>query len=129
MSDLRLAAVQMNCQRNRKENIEKALEMTRSAAGDGARVVLLPELFETKYFCQERNYDYYNLATTVDSNPAVSAFSSLCRELKLFVPVSFFEKEGNTEWYDMLMGQTECAAEPYDIFKVKMPRYIYIARK
>ena len=40
-----------------------------------------------------------------------------------------FEKEGNTEWYDMLMGQTECAAEPYDIFKVNMPRYIYIARK
>lgn len=103
MSDLRIAAVQMSCLRNRKENIETALEMTKMAAKDGAKVVLLPELFETKYFCQERNYDYYNLATSVDSNPAVSAFSDLCRELKVFVPVSFFEKDGNTFYNTVAM--------------------------
>lgn len=37
--------------------------------------------------------------------------------------------EGNAEWYDMLMGQTECALEPYELFRQKMARYIFVARK
>lgn len=40
-----------------------------------------------------------------------------------------FEAEGNRQWFDMLMGQTECAAEPYERFREKMARYIYAARK
>ena len=40
-----------------------------------------------------------------------------------------FEKEGNKEWFDMLMLQTNCTLEPYDVFAQKMARYIYIARK
>ena len=40
-----------------------------------------------------------------------------------------FEEEGNKEWFDMLMLQTECATEPFDVFARKMARYIYIVRK
>ena len=40
-----------------------------------------------------------------------------------------FEKEGNKDWFDMLMLQTDCTLEPYDVFAQKMARYIYIARK
>ena len=103
MSDLRIAAVQMNCLRERNENIERAASLTKSAAADGAKIILLPELFETKYFCQERNYDYYNLATSVDTNPAVKAFSKLCKDLKVFMPVSFFEKDGNAFYNTVAM--------------------------
>ncbi|MBE6014679.1 MAG: N-carbamoylputrescine amidase [Lachnospiraceae bacterium] len=96
MSVTKLAALQFACSDDRNENIEKAIALTRTAASRGANVVLLPELFETKYFCQERNYDYYNLATTLENNPAVKAFLPLCKELGIVVPVSFFEKDGNT---------------------------------
>lgn len=40
-----------------------------------------------------------------------------------------FELEGNTEWFDLLMIQTECAEEPYPIFREQMARYIYVCRK
>lgn len=40
-----------------------------------------------------------------------------------------FESEGHLEWYDMLIGQTNCINEPFECFKEKMARYIYIVRK
>lgn len=40
-----------------------------------------------------------------------------------------FIKEGNEEWFDMLMWQTECATEEYKSFATKMTRYIYIVKK
>ena len=40
-----------------------------------------------------------------------------------------FEAEGHSNWFDMLMGQTECILGTYDEFKEKMARYIYIIKK
>ena len=40
-----------------------------------------------------------------------------------------FEKEGNKDWFDMLMLQTDCVTDSYDVFVQRMARYIYIARK
>lgn len=65
MRNVRCAAVQMRCSRNVAENIEKAEVLVRQAAAEGAQVILLPELFERQYFCQERRYDYYQFATPV----------------------------------------------------------------
>ena len=62
ISNVKVAAVQMSCSDDREENIAKAERMVRQAASDGANVILLPELFELPYFCQEKNYDYYYLA-------------------------------------------------------------------
>lgn len=40
-----------------------------------------------------------------------------------------FEAEGYNNWFDMLIGQTEYATEPFEQFKEKMARYIYVIRK
>lgn len=40
-----------------------------------------------------------------------------------------FLAEGNGLWYDMLMGQTDCALEPYEVFRQTMARYLFVARK
>ena len=40
-----------------------------------------------------------------------------------------FEAEGYSDWFEMLMGQTEYATEEFEQFKEKMARYIYVARK
>lgn len=71
MRNVTVAAVQMYCNRSREKNIEKAEQFVREAAGKGAQIVLLPELFETWYFCQERNYASYELAYPLEENPAV----------------------------------------------------------
>ena len=55
----------MSCAGSVEENIAKAEKMVREAAKNGAKVVLLPELFERPYFCQERRYEYYHFAKPV----------------------------------------------------------------
>lgn len=95
MGKIKVAAVQMSCGRNVAENIEKADKLVREAAGAGAKVILLPELFERQYFCQERRYDYYDLAKPVAENDAVAHFTKLAAELKVVLPISFYEKDIN----------------------------------
>ena len=85
----------MQCSRSVEENIAKADKMVREAAANGAQIILLPELFERQYFCQERNYDYYAFATPVDENPAVKQFQKLAAELKVVLPISFYERDIN----------------------------------
>lgn len=98
MNQVTVAAVQMYCDRSREENIEAAERKVREAAAAGAQIVLLPELFETRYFCQERNYDFYSLARTAKEDPAVRRFRQVAAELKTVLPVSFFEREGNVTY-------------------------------
>ncbi len=93
-----VAAVQMGCSGNREENLDKAEKMVREAAARGAQVILLPELFETWYFCQERNYDSYKLALPLEENPAVGRLRRTAEDLKVVLPVSFFEREGNVTY-------------------------------
>ena len=96
MRNVCVGAVQMRCSKDTAANIEKADSLVREAAAGGAQIILLPELFENLYFCQERNYDYYSLATTPDENPAVAHFKKVAEELRVVLPVSFYEKAGNT---------------------------------
>lgn len=103
MKQVTVAAVQMYCNRSREENIETAERLVREAAKGGAQIILLPELFETWYFCQEKNYASYQLATTVEENPAVQRFQRVAEELKVVLPVSFFEREGNVTYNSAAM--------------------------
>ena len=96
MSLIKTAAVQMSMTDSIHENIEKAALLCTKAAEDGANIILLPELFETPYFCQERNYDYYSLAKRTEEDEAVKYFSFLAKKLSAVIPVSFYERFGNT---------------------------------
>ena len=95
MRSVKIAAVQMKCANDREENIENAIRLVKSAAEKGANVVLLPELFERPYFCQERNYDYYSYAEEPRANAAIRALMPVSKDMKLVIPVSFYEKCGN----------------------------------
>ena len=103
MRKVTVAAVQMQCDRSREKNIKKAEEMVRKAAEKGANVILLPELFENLYFCQEKRYDYYELAESVQDNKAVQTFRKLAKELKLVLPISFYEKDVNSLYNTVAM--------------------------
>ncbi len=96
MRAVTIAAVQMQMSTSVSENIEKADFMVRDAAARGANVILLPELFERQYFCQERRYDYYRFAKPTGENDAVRHFQKTAKELNVVLPVSFYEKDGST---------------------------------
>ncbi len=89
-----LATIQMACGWDGAANIARGEELVREAAARGARVILLPELFETPYFCIEQDARHLKLARTVDENPAVKHFSAVARELGVVLPISFFERAG-----------------------------------
>lgn len=90
-----VAAVQMKCSHDVEENIKKADQLVRKAAAEGAQIILLPELFERQYFCQERCYEYYQFAKSVEENDAVCHFKELASELSVVIPVSFYERDVN----------------------------------
>ena len=91
MREVTIAAIQMSCSRDVKENIEKAAKLIRAAAGAGAQIILPSELFERQYFCQERRYDYYDYAKPLSENAAVQSMKALAKELGVVIPVSFYE--------------------------------------
>lgn len=89
-----VSAIQMHCVEDPAQNLALAEQLVRKAAADGGQIILLPELFERPYFCQERRYEYYAYATPVEENPAVQRLSTVAAELGVVLPVSFYEKDG-----------------------------------
>ena len=98
MRKVKVAATQMSVSWNRDEVLSKAEKLVRRAAKEGANIILLQELFETPYFCQLEKPEYYDLATTLEENPAVCKFKEIAKELDVVIPISFFEKAGNTQF-------------------------------
>ena len=96
MRKVTVAATQMSCSWDREENLKKAESLVRQAAEKGANIILLQELFETPYFPQIQSFDYMNMCTTPEENPAVQRFCEVAKELSVVLPISFYEKAGNT---------------------------------
>lgn len=103
MRKITAAAVQMSVPDTREKSIEKADRLVREAAAGGANVILLPELFETWYFCQERRYASYGLALPLEENPAVAHFRGLAAELGAVLPISFYERDENVLYNSVAM--------------------------
>ena len=100
---IKVAAVQMSCSRDVNENIDKAERLVRKAASQGAKIILLPELFERQYFCQERRYDYYTFAKPAEENDAVIRFAKVSEELSVVIPVSIYERAGTVLYNTVVM--------------------------
>jgi N-carbamoylputrescine amidase len=93
-----VAAIQMSCSWSAAENIARAESLVRRAAGAGAQVILLPELFETPYFCIEQDARHLALASPLAENAAVRHFAPVARELGVVLPISFFERAGRAHF-------------------------------
>lgn len=93
MREVTVAATQMSCSQQADENIHKAERLVRQAAAQGAQIILLQELFETPYFCQKEKAEYFDYASELGENRAVSHFRSVARELAVVLPISFYEKK------------------------------------
>ena len=95
---VKVAATQMRCTDQIDENIKNADRLVRQAASQGAQIILIQELFETPYFCQKEKPEYYNYATEVDKNKAISHFKQVAKELKVVLPISFYERKNNARY-------------------------------
>ncbi|MFC4655813.1 MULTISPECIES: N-carbamoylputrescine amidase [Rheinheimera] len=103
MRKVTVAATQMIGGWNVEENIARGERLVRDAAAQGAQIILLQELFERNYFCQKQKYDYLSFATTVEQNQAIAHFTKIAKELKVVLPISFYEKAGNCLYNSVLV--------------------------
>lgn len=99
---IQIAAIQMKMSSDRAENLDRAEKMVRHAAKEGARIILLPELFEGYYFCKDKDEYYFAWAREREENPVLKRFASLAKELAVVLPVSYFEK-ADTSYFNSLV--------------------------
>ncbi len=103
MRNVHFAATQFACSPDIRANIEKAKYLVVEAVDLGAQVVLLQELFATQYFCQDQSPEHFNLAAPLEDNPLLTEMSTLAKELKVVLPVSFFERAGHAYFNSLVM--------------------------
>jgi N-carbamoylputrescine amidase len=103
MRTVTLAATQFACSWDTRANIAKAKELVVGAASKGANIVLLQELFETPYFCQDQSPDHFKLAAPAAGNPLIAEMSELAKAVGVVLPVSFFESAGHTHFNSLAM--------------------------
>ncbi|MDH3256368.1 MAG: carbon-nitrogen hydrolase [Nitrospinota bacterium] len=88
---VRIGLVQMACGKDAEANMETAKEGIRQAAGQGAQIICLQELFQTPYFCQTEDHAHFNRAETIPG-PSTEAMSPLAVELGVVLILPLFEK-------------------------------------
>jgi N-carbamoylputrescine amidase len=98
-----VAAVQLRCSWDLAGNLQQAERMVRRAHAQGAQIVLLPELFATPYFCIEQDAAHLGLAQSVEESELLGRFGALAAELGVVLPISFFERAGNSYFNSLAM--------------------------
>ncbi|MQG94209.1 N-carbamoylputrescine amidase [Pseudomonas sp. MN1F] len=107
MSLLRIATTQMPCSWNLPDNLDRAEQLVRQAAAEGAQVILLQELFATTYFCIEQDHKHQALAEPYPSSPILQRFAALAGELGVVLPLSWYERAGNAFFNSLTVADTD----------------------
>ncbi|MEX2626242.1 MAG: N-carbamoylputrescine amidase [Ilumatobacteraceae bacterium] len=101
--ELTVAAVQMSMGDDRAVNVAAAERLVRDAARQGAHLVLVPELFESPYFCKDQLPEHLALARPAEGHPTVEHFRTVAAELDVVLPVSIYERAGNARFNSVVM--------------------------
>src|SRR5918997_6333419 len=99
---LQVGLTQFACGDDPDRNVERAVAAVREAAGRGANVVCLPELFRSRYFCQTEDHRFFDLAEPIPG-PTTARMSDLARELGVVILASLFEKRAAGVYHNTLV--------------------------
>ena len=86
-----IGLIQMTSSNDSNENLQAAIDSIREAAGKGAQIICLPELFLSNYFCQTENPKNFSLAEPIPG-PTSLVMAQLAKELEVVLIVPLFEK-------------------------------------
>ena len=88
---IRIGLIQMSMSDDVKANTAKAVEMIEKAAGRGAKIICLPELFNSRYFCQEQNEELFGLAEKIPGE-TTKKLSEAAKNNRAVIIAGIFEK-------------------------------------
>ena len=103
MSRITVAAIQCALPGPRATNLATVEAHVREAAQHGAQVILPPELFEGPYFCKVQDLDLFATAAPLHEHASVKAMQLLAKELQVYIPTSFFERDGQHYYNSLAM--------------------------
>lgn len=103
MRKVTVAATQMACSPDAATNLDRAEALVRQAAAQGANIVLLQELFEGPYFCQDEWPGDLERARPLEGNDTVARFAALAAELNVVLPISFYELAGQARFNSVVV--------------------------
>ena len=104
---VKVATIQMRMSEHKEANIAKASSFVREAALNGANIILLPELFESLYFCKDMDKAYFSWASPFHNNSLIKYFSLLAKELNVVLLVSYFEKADKDYFNSLVVINTD----------------------
>jgi N-carbamoylputrescine amidase len=90
-TDMNIAVIQMACSANTAENLERAVAKVEEAAKNGTKIICLPELFRSQYFCQKEDATLFDLAESVPG-PSTEVFSKVAKLHGVTILISVFER-------------------------------------
>ncbi|HKR18363.1 N-carbamoylputrescine amidase [Rhizorhapis sp.] len=103
MTQVTVAALQLAFSEDIQENIAAVSTLVGQAAARGAKIILPPELFEGHYFCKVEEERLFANARPLNDHPAVLAMRKLAAELNVYIPTSFFERDGQHHYNSLAM--------------------------
>jgi N-carbamoylputrescine amidase len=103
LTQISVAALQLALGADVGTNIAAVETLVRDAALKGAKIILPPELFEGPYFCQREELDWFATAKPTAEHPSVIAMQALAKELQVYIPTSFFERDGQHYYNSLAM--------------------------
>lgn len=100
---VKVSAIQMSMSADKHSNVNTAKRLVREAAFNGAQIILLPELFESLYFCKDMDEKYFSWAKPLENNELIKQFSDLAYELNVVILVSYFEKNQSSYFNSLVV--------------------------
>lgn len=97
-----VALLQLSLSKNLDDNLKKAISWISNAAEQGGKVICLPELYRSQYFCQKEDIEYFNLAETIPG-PSTIKIGKIAKKLKVMVIVPLFEKRAPGLYHNSLV--------------------------
>jgi len=107
MTKLTVAALQLAFSDDETDNIALVEDHVAKAAARGARIILPPELFEGPYFCTVEDEALFARARPVDEHPAVRTMQRVAKAQGVYIPASFFERDGQHHYNSLAMIDDE----------------------
>ena len=88
----KIGLIQLKISNNKNFNLKNSIKKIREAKKKGAKIICVPELFLSNYFCKTENHSNFKLAEKIPSETS-KIFCELARELKIILIISLFEKK------------------------------------
>ena len=107
MTKVTVAALQLAFSEDVDDNVAMVSDHVVKAAARGAKIILPPELFEGPYFCKVEDEALFATAKPLSEHPAVAEMRKVAKAERVYIPTSFFERDGQHHYNSLAMIDDE----------------------